>query len=258
MKNRSGEPLPDAVGWIVLGSIFGLLAGCGGSSSNAPLQADLALTAEDSFNADRLRQLYRKLSQMAEPMRQTSVRESPPLRVQIPTSQGDEVLHFALVRNAAGDYPHLRIARPKTDEHVNFVYGGSISQGITLRLTDDNGRLLQRDGRPLEFRLFDSSTRTRAPQDWISTGIRIAALAFLVWIGAVVARGVAAAVGFVAFNLIVLGILAAGLGVAIPVIRWFLENSGIDWETVRRFVEQTAETIIALLREVVNWLAAQR
>lgn len=78
------------------------------------------------------------------------------------------------------------------------------------------------------------------------------------WIGAVVARGVAAAVGFVAFNLIVLGILAAGLGVAIPVIRWFLENSGIDWETVRRFVEQTAETIIALLREVVNWLAAQR
>ncbi|OYT74090.1 MAG: hypothetical protein CFK49_10140, partial [Armatimonadetes bacterium JP3_11] len=90
--------------------------------------------------------------------------------------------------------------------------------------------------------------------DWIATGVRIASLAFLVWIGAVVVRGVAAAVGFVAFNLIVLGLLAAGLGVAIPVIRWFLESSGIDWETVRRFVEQTAETIIALLREVANGL----
>ncbi len=256
MKGSDRGTLADALGALVFGGAVALLAGCGGGGAPTPVQADLALsTTDDAFNANRLRRLYQKLSSMAEPMRNRSVRESPPLRVQIPTAQGDEVMLFSLVRNRAGEYPHLRIARPRTGEHANFVFGGSITQGMTLRLTDDEGRTLQRDGNDLEFPLFDTRNRSRAPQDWIATGIRIAALAFLVWIGAVVVRGVAAAVGFVAFNLIVLGLLAAGLGITIPIIRWFLETSGIDWETVRRFVEQTAEAIIALLREVANRLS---
>ncbi|MCX7925992.1 MAG: hypothetical protein N2554_09310 [Fimbriimonadales bacterium] len=180
------------------------------------------------------------------------------MRLAKSTEAPDETLVFTLVRNDAGDYPHLRIARPKTGEHANFVFGGSVAQGITLRLTDDRGRTLQRNGQPLEFALFDTRSSSHAPHNWLETGIRIAALAFLIWIGAVIVRGVAAAVGFVAFNLIVLGLLAAGLSVAIPVIRWFLETSGIDRETVRRFVEQTTETILALLREVANWLAQPR
>lgn len=252
MHRQASDPLSDTIGWLMLGGGLLLLTGCGGSGAAAPPRVDLALFAGDeNANAQQLRTLYAKLSQMADAMRNRAVRESPPLRLQIPTSAGEEVMHFTLVRNGAGDYPHLRIARPKTGEHANFVFGGSVAQGMTLRLTDDSGRLLQRGGQPLEFRLFES--RSRAPQDWIETGIRIAALAFLVWIGAVVVRGVAAAVGFVAFNLIVLGILAAGLGVAIPVIRWFLDTSGIDADTIRRFIEQTAETIIALLREVASW-----
>jgi hypothetical protein len=259
MNRHDSDLASDVLGFALLGGALLVLSGCGGGSAPTPAQADLALNAtDDAFNASRLRSLYAKLSAMAEPMRQRSTRESPPLHFQIPTTQGDETLIFNLVRNGAGDYPHLHIARPKTGEHVNFVFGGSVAQGITLRLTDDQGRVMQRDGRTLEFALFDTRSRSREPQDWIATGIRIAALAFLVWIGAVVARGVAAAVGFVAFNLIVLGILAAGLGVAIPVIRWFLETSGTDWETVRRFVEQTAETIIVLLREVANWLTTVR
>lgn len=259
MNRHDSDLAPEVLSFAALGSALLLLSGCGGASAPPPAQADLALNAtDDAFNAQRLRSLYAKLSAMAEPMRQRSVRESPPFHLQVPTAQGDEPLVFTLVRNGAGDYPHLRIARPKTGEHANFVFGGSVAQGITLRLTDDQGRVLQRDGRPLEFALFDARSRSRAPQDWIATGIRIASLAFLVWIGAVVVRGVAAAVGFVAFNLIVLGLLAAGLGVAIPVIRWFLESSGIDWETVRRFVEQTAETIIALLRSVADGLPRVR
>lgn len=65
----------------------------------------------------------------------------------------------------------------------------SLAQGITLRLTDDRGRVLRRDGQSLEFALFDTRSRARAPQDWIATGVRIASLAFLVWIDAVVGCG---------------------------------------------------------------------
>ncbi|MDW8107033.1 MAG: hypothetical protein RMK45_06090 [Armatimonadota bacterium] len=256
--SKQEQPFPEALGLLLVGGLMVALSGCGGASApDATLQADLTLTATDNaFNANRLRQLYQKLSGMAEPMRNRDIHESPPLRVLVPTNASEEIFHFTLVRNAADDYPHLRVVRPKTGEHANFVFGGSLPQGITLRLTDDSGRTLQRDGRALEFPL--SNPRSRAPQDWIATGIRIAALAFVVWLGAIIVRGVAAAVGFVAFNLIVLGILAATAGVVIPIIRWFLDTSGITWETVRQFIEQTVETIVALLREVADWLARAR
>ncbi|RMH10489.1 MAG: hypothetical protein D6697_00865, partial [Armatimonadetes bacterium] len=166
MECHDSERVSDALSFAVLGGALLLLSGCGGAPAPAPVQADLALNAtDDAFNAQRLRSLYTKLSAMAESMRQRSVRESPPFHLQIPTAQGDEPLVFTLVRNGAGDYPHLRIVRPKTGEHANFVFGGSVTQGVTLRLTDDQGRVLQRDGQSLEFALFDARSRSRAPQD---------------------------------------------------------------------------------------------
>ncbi|MCS7273257.1 MAG: hypothetical protein NZ550_03810 [Fimbriimonadales bacterium] len=55
-----------------------------------------------------------------------------------------------------------------------------------------------------------------------------------------------------------MGILAATAGVVISILRWFLDNSGITWEAVRQFIEQAVEAIIALLREVVDWLTRAR
>jgi hypothetical protein len=241
-----------------VGGAVALLSGCGGGAG-APVQNELALTtADENQLAPNLRTLYSTLLRIAEPMRERQRRESEPLRLRVATTNGEESLVFQLVRNGAGDYPHLRVYRPRTGEHANFVFGGSLSQGITLRLTDDQGRVLQRDGERLEFSLFDTRQRTRAPQDWIEQGIRIAALAFVVWLGAVLVRGIAAAVGFVAFNLIILGLLAVAAGVTLPILRWIVEQTGLDWESVRRFIEQTAQTIATLLRDIVNWLTQQR
>ena len=258
MPRDTSETSSELLLLAVMGGAAVLLSGCGGGAS-APVQNELALTtADENQLAPNLRTLYSTLLRIAEPMRDRARKESEPLRLRIATANGDESLVFQLVRNDASDYPHLRVFRPRTDEHANFVFGGSLSQGITLRLTDDRGRVLQRDGERLEFSLFDTRQRTRAPQDWIEQGIRIAALAFLVWLGAVLVRGVAAAVGFVAFNLIILGLLAVAAGVTLPILRWIVDETGLDWESVRRFIEQTAQTIATLLREVVDWLTRQR
>jgi hypothetical protein len=242
----------------VVSGAAALLSGCGGGAS-APVQNELALiTADENQLAPQLRTLYQTLFRIAEPMRERRRPESEPLRMRVATTNGAESLVLQLVRNGVGDYPHLRVYRPRTGEHANFVFGGSLSQGITLRLTDDQGRLLQRDGERLEFSLFNTRQRTRAPRDWIEQGIRIAALAFVVWLGAVLVRGVAAAVGFVAFNLIILGLLAAAAGVTLPILRWIVDETGLDWESIRRFIEQTAQTIATLLRDIVSWLTQQR
>jgi hypothetical protein len=142
-----------------------LISGCGGGAS-APVQSELALTtADENQLAPQLRTLYPTLFRIAEPMRERRRPESEPLRVRVATTNGTESLVLQLVRNGAGDYPHLRVYRPRTGEHANFVFGGSLSQGITLRLTDDQGRLLQRDGERLEFSLFNTRQRTRAPRE---------------------------------------------------------------------------------------------
>jgi hypothetical protein len=242
----------------ILGGAVLWLGGCGGSSQPT-LQANLALTSSDNENAlaSQLRRLYQPLSDRARPMQDSRLNASQPFNIQIETNTGSEILSFQLVRNQAADYPHLRVVRPKTGEVANFRFGGSITQGITLQMTDDEGRVLTKNGQRLEFSLFDTRTRTRAPQDWIATGIKIAALAFLIWLGAVITRGVAAAVGFVAFNLIILGLLAAAAGVTLPILLWIIDTSGINWESIKRFIEQTLDTLINLLRDVVEWLSRQ-
>jgi len=243
--------------FALMGGVLLGLSGCGGRGT--PLQADLALhSTDETLNATRLRNLYTPLVERARSMQSERVAASLPFNLQIETSAGTEVLSFQLVRNEAANYPHLRVARPKTGAHANFVFGGSLADGIMLRLTDDRGQTLRQDGQPLEFGLFDTRMRTRSPQDWIARGIKIADLAFLIWLGAVITRGVAAAVGFVAFNFIILGLLAVAAGVTLPILRWFIDRSGLDWESVKRFIEQTLETLIALLREVVDWLTRQR
>lgn len=243
--------------FALLGGALMWLGGCGGSG-NSSLQADLALTSADENDmAARLRSLYTPLFDRARPMAEERVTASVPFNIQIETSAGTEILSFQLVRNRAANYPHLRVWRPKTGEHANFVFGGSLTSGITLRLTDDNGQVLRKNGQLLEFSLFDTRRRSRAPQDWIVPGIKIAALAFLVWLGAIITRGVAAAVGFVAFNLMVLGLLAVAAGITLPILRWFIDTSGLDWTSVKRFIEQTLEMLIALLQEVIDWLTRQ-
>jgi hypothetical protein len=243
---------------VLLGGALFWLGGCGGASQRAPLQADLALSSADEGElASRLRSLYTPLADRARPMQNDRVTASQPFNLQVETSHGSELLSLQLVRNRAANYPHLRVVRSSTGEHANFLFGGSLSSGITLRLTDDSGQTLRKDGQLLEFSLFDTRQRSRAPQDWIATGIKVAALAFLVWFGAVITRGVAAAVGFVAFNLVVLGLLAAAAGTLLPILRWFLDNSGLSWEGIQRFIEQTLNTLITLLRDVVDWLTRQ-
>ncbi len=258
-SKRNGFTDEELLLITILGGAVLWLGGCGGSSRQT-LQADLALTHSDDEHtlASQLNRLYQPLSDRARPMQDSRQKASQPFNIQIETNAGPEMLSFQLVRNQAANYPHLRVVRPKTGEVANFRFGGSLTEGITLQMTDDTGQVLTKNGQRLEFSLFDTRARTRAPEDWIAKGIKIAALAFVIWLGAVITRGVAAAVGFVAFNLMILGLLAVAAGVTIPILKWIIDTSGLDWERIRRFIEQTLNTLITLLRDIMDWLSRQR
>jgi hypothetical protein len=242
----------------ILGGAVLWLGGCGGGGGQIR-QADLALTSSDeNALASQLNRLYPPLRDRALQMEDSRQTASQPFNIQIETNTGPEILSFQLVRNRAANYPHLRVVRPKTGEIANLRFGGSLTEGITLQMTDDEGQVLTKNGQRLEFSLFDTRARTRAPADWIAKGIKIAALAFLIWLGAVITRGVAAAIGFVAFNLMILGLLAFAAGITLPILRWIIDTSGLDWESIRRFIGQTLNMLIALLRDIIDWLSRQR
>jgi hypothetical protein len=56
----------------------------------------------------------------------------------------------------------------------------------------------------------------------------------------------------------ILGLLAFAAGITLPILRWIIDTSGLDWESIRRFIEQTLNMLIALLRDIIDWLSRQR
>ncbi|MCS7265978.1 MAG: hypothetical protein NZ805_14240 [Armatimonadetes bacterium] len=121
---------------------------------------------------------------------------------------------------SAANYRHLQIVRKSTGEAVNLLWGW---KGLlpSIKFTDDRVNTLRaRNGQILEIGFVDiDGSRGRQALDWIETGVKVAAVAFAIWLGAGIARDTLSAIGFLAFNAMVLGLLVAALGVISPVIR---------------------------------------
>jgi len=89
--------------------------------------------------------------------------------------------------------------------------------------------------------------------DWIATGVKVAAVAFALWLGAQIGRAVLGAIAFLAFNAMVLGLLIAGLAVISPAIEWVLRS--ITLQDVENFFGQLVDDIIYFFTEISQMLA---
>jgi hypothetical protein len=121
-------------------------------------------------------------------------------------------------------------------------------------MVDDTGRLITRNGRAIEVGFVDVRGRGRQALDWIATGVKVAAIAFAIWLGAGIGRAILGAIGFLAFNAMVLGLLVAAIGVFLPAIDWLLRN--ITLGDVERFFQQLVNDIIRLFQEIAQLLAS--
>jgi hypothetical protein len=233
---------------ILLGTPLVAIVGCGGDSETFPSLVpppDLVLEGDETQLANLVKQQLPRLKQLAQ-------NPGTSLRIGIPNGRGMEVLAFSLVDNGAKNYRHLRVVRESTGEAVNLLWG---MKGLlpSIRVADDKGNTISRNGRLLEIGFSDvSKSKGRQALDWIAIGVKVAAVAFALWLGAQIGRAILGAIAFLAFNAMVLGLLVAGFAVISPAIEWVLRN--ITLQDVENFFGQLVNDIIRLFTEISQML----
>ena len=235
---------------VLLGSPLVAIVGCGGDGETlSPLVVpppDLVLEGDEAQLANLVRQQFPRLEQLAQ-------NPGTSFRIGIPNGRGMEVLAFSFVDRGAANYRHLRVVRGSTGEAVNLLWG---MKGLlpSIRLADDRGNTIRsRDGRLLEIGFSEvSGAKGRQALDWIAIGVKVAAIAFVLWLGAQIGRAVLGAIAFLAFNAMVLGLLVAGIAVISPAIDWVLRN--ITLQDIKGFFAQLVNDIIRLFTEISQML----
>ncbi len=169
------------------------------------------------------------------------------------------VLKLSFVKDNIVSYPHLKLVNTRTGEVANVVWG---VDGLypSIKFVDNSGRTIVKNGRALEFPLKTSSSKRvneiDSPSDWILIGIKVFAVALLLWIGFSVVKYIVSAIAFVAFNAMVIGLVLAGLGIVVQVIKWILDRTGITLDDVIEFFRRTIEEIINILRDVIGYITS--
>ena len=234
---------------VLLGSPLVAIVGCGGDGETlSPLvpPPDLVLEGDEAQLANLVRQQFSRLKQLAQ-------NPGTSFRIGIPNGRGIEVLAFSFVDKGAANYRHLRVVRESTGEAVNLLWG---MKGLlpSIRLADDRGNTIcSRNGRLLEIGFSEvSGAKGRQALDWIAIGVKVAAIAFALWLGAQIGRAVLGAIAFLAFNAMVLGLLIAGFAVISPAIEWVLRN--ITLQDIEGFFVQLVNDIIRLFTEISQML----
>ncbi len=119
----------------------------------------------------------------------------------------------------------------------------------SIKFIDNSGKTLIINNTEMEFELNPSlySLEINSPKDWLLLGIRIFALALMIWLGASISKYIISAVSFLAFNALVLGLLIVGLSIIIPLIKSILEITNWNFDTIRNLFKNAVDEIISIL-----------
>ncbi len=222
-----------------LTGLAGTLLGCDGGDRIPP--PDITLTGSERSDMEAVRGLWDRLSGMAR-------KGSGRVRIGLSEGRSSRVIRLELVKGGAASYPHCRVVREWDGRAINLVWGWK-GLGPSITLAFDDGSQLVVNGQPVEVGMGDArGLEGRQALDLIGTGIKVAAIALAIWLGAQVGRGFLAAIAFVAFSIAVLGLLAAAVGVVLPAIEFILQR--ITWEDVQNFFRSAVEQFIQLFRDV--------
>jgi hypothetical protein len=77
------------------------------------------------------------------------------------------------------------------------------------------------------------------------------AIALAVWLGAKVVGWIVAAVAFLAFNAMVIGLVIAGVTVLSGLLKWLAELTGWTIEDITELLGRAAEELLAFFDEIV-------
>lgn len=141
--------------------------------------------------------------------------------------------------------------------HFSMGYFSGLGNTPSIIFVDESGEVLRdASGERLAFPFVMSRKPARAADvaDWIMLGISIVAVGLAAWLGAKIGGLILAAIAFLAFNAMVIGLLITAASVLFPFIEHLLKLTEWNFEAVREFFGKSIEELKAILREVRNSL----
>lgn len=159
------------------------------------------------------------------------------------------------------DKGHMRIFHKQTGQGATFVIDRKNLSPV-LKVIDDQGETIKRQGKPLEFSLLTAENIHYQETPWsekgIEIGVKIVAVALVAWIGLAVAKVIIAALSTIAFIGIVAGLVVIAATVAQPFLDWLAVQLGIGEEDIEKFKEKTKEELSEFLQKILLYLEQQK
>lgn len=174
--------------------------------------------------------------------------------VKIPSTDAQDYLTLQIVKNNAADYRHLRIKRYSDGEVINLLWG---QEGIypSVKLTDDRGNTLVKNGQTLEFSFNLVADSESGSIGWLKRGIKVLAIALAVWLGAKVIGWIISAIAFLAFNAMVVGLVIAGVAILTGLLKWLAELTGWTLDDITELFGRAVEELLTFFNEIIVYLA---
>lgn len=175
------------------------------------------------------------------------------VRIKYKNEQGQSEMLTLVFTKEVVNYLHPKLVR--TNGEVIHLTVGEKSFRPSLKFVGADGKTLVRSGRELEFGFADIASSNQAKKlttgELIALGVKIAAVGFAIYLGALVAQLLVKAIAFIAFNAFIIGLLIAAGAVIFPLIKKLLEFLGIsNFDNVKDFFARGVEAIIQLFREI--------
>lgn len=179
------------------------------------------------------------------------------LTIGFPQEDNYNVLKISFIKDEIVSYPHLRLVNKKTNEVANVIWG---MDGIypSIKFVDNSGNTIIKNGRALEFSLNlpERLSKINSPVDWILNGIKIFGIALVLWLGFTIAKYIIAALAFIAFNAMAIGLVIVGAVIIIQIIKWILDITGITMSDIVSFFTMTLNNLVRTLIDIVNYILA--
>lgn len=200
-----------------------------------------------SRDADKIKKFYSQVEEMVKNPNRL-------VRIGLMDENGDiQVLDIFRRKDSS----NISVFDEKNESSANLGFG---MKGIfpSIKLMDKDGETLRtRDGEEMEYALFGpnlapSRLAAMTATDWFMLGVKVAAVAFGIFLGAKILGLVLAAVAFLAYYCMILALVITGIALLSQGAKWFLGATGWNLDGIKDFFGKRTEEIRDLITEAAE------
>lgn len=234
---------------IGIAFLLSKISGCVINAENNP--PEILLTGNPETDAQSIKGIYDRIEQIV---------KNPLDELRIGWLEDDKVKVVALsyIQDAKGDKRAV-ITNEETGES-SFLGFGIKGLSPSIKLMDDKSKtLLDEGGKEMEYALLDFNKQGAPAKnfgitDWLILAIKAVAIGFAIWLGAKIIALIVGAIAFVAFNVMIIGLVIARAVALGAVAKWVIDKTGWNYNTAKDFFGKTIEDIKTMFQDVASEL----